>query len=168
MPVNILIKSPYLIKIYKSYVFQKIIGLFIMASSIIVFVAFMILQPQRMGKTTSVKAFSILLIISLIFFLIREFYFFVIDKDNLLAKIGNKCQINERNFLLEDICSILIVKYNGIGIMSNGYNIFLKLKSGKNIPISIRVSENDKEKVKNALSIFFNMEKLETKKWLIS
>ena len=101
------------------------------------------------------------------FFLVRECYFLYIDKSNILAKNGDGIKINKRSFLLQDINSISIIEYNGIGIMSNGFNVFIKLKNDKSIPISIRISGDDAKKVKTALTKFLNIEIFEEKKWWI-
>lgn len=167
MPITVIQKCPNLIEIKNAYVFQKSIGLFFVAVPIIIFISFMIMQPERMGKSITVKAFSMTLIIILIFFLVREVYFFYIDRSNILSKNGLTFEINGKFFLIKDIDSILIIEYNGIGIMANGYNVFMRLKGGKNIPISIRISKDDSEKVKNILCQFFNIEKIDRKKWWI-
>ncbi|MFY7653076.1 MAG: hypothetical protein ACOVQE_10245 [Chitinophagaceae bacterium] len=167
MPVIVLESSPNLIEIKRAYQLQKIIGLLVMVLPIMVFVLFMIWQPERMGKTTTSKAFGIILILLLMFFLIREFYFLYIDRNNILNKDGDVIKINQKIFLLQDIDSISIIEYNGIGIMSNGFNVFIKLKNNKSIPIAIRVSEEDAGKVKIALSKFLNIEIVERKKWWI-
>ena len=127
----------------------------------------MVLQTERMGKSASTIVFSIVLILFLMFFLVRECYFLYIDKSNILAKNGDGIKINKRSFLLQDINSISIIEYNGIGIMSNGFNVFIKLKNDKSIPISIRISGDDAKKVKTALTKFLNIEIFEEKKWWI-
>ena len=167
MPVTITKKSPHVIKVERAYMVQKLIGLFIMTVSTLTFVLFMLLQPERMGKSQMLKAFSVIVVFFLIFFLVREFYFLYIDKSNCILKIEDRFKINNSDFLLKDIDSLLIIEYNGIGIMSNGYNVFIKLKSRKKVPISIRVSKIDMENIKDALGQFLDIKKIEKKKWWI-
>ena len=167
MPVSILSNSPDLIQIKRAYKFQKVVGLFLMASSIIVFVLVMILHPEKKGKTISLKLFSVIIILLLIGFLIREFYFFYIDRNILLSKSGESFIINNRSFLQTDFHSVLIIEYNGVGTMEKGYNVFVKLVKGKNIPIAIRVSKDDKERVTKVLCKFLNVQKLKKRKWYI-
>lgn len=69
---------------------------------------------------------------------------------------------------LSDFFSIYIIEYNGIEIMKNGFNVFMKLKSGKKLPISIRVGKRDMENVKHEIQLFLGIEKIEKKRWWIS
>ena len=66
-----------------------------------------------------------------------------------------------------DFHSVLIIEYNGVGTMVKGYNVFVKLVKGKNIPIAIRVSKDDKERVTKVLCKFLNVQKLKKRKWYI-
>ncbi len=167
MPVIIIEKLPNLIEIKQAYRFQKVAGFSLMAASIIVFIVSMILQNNLIDKSATNKVFNMVLILLLTFFIVREFYFLCIDRNYVLIKNGNSIKINNRSILIQDLNTISVIEYNGIGIMDNGFNIFLKLRNGKSIPISIRISLNDAEKVKIALTEFLKIEKFEEKKWLI-
>lgn len=167
MPVNILIKSSDMIQFKKVYSFQKIIGLLLMTLAILFFVIFMLLHPERMGKSYSLKTFSFILMFFSILFILREFYFFYIDRDVTINKNLEDFRVNGKVFCISDIDSISIIEYAGIGIMENGFNIFIKLKNRKKIPVSIRIGRADMESVKNELIKFIGIQKIEEKKWWI-
>lgn len=167
MSVTILKKSLNLIEIKKGYLVNKIIGLFFISIPIIVFISITLLEPKRFGKTIADKVFCIILILLFLFILIRENYFMSIDKNRKILKIEGSVEINGKLFSILDFFSIYIIEYNGIGIMTNGFNVFLKLKSGKRIPVSIRVDREDMEKVKIELQHFLGIEKIEKKRWWI-
>lgn len=168
MSVSIIRESPNTIVIERAYIVQKVLGLLIMAVPILFFIVFMVLQPERMGKSVGMKLFSLIFILFLIMILTREFYFLYIDKSNLIIKDGERFKINKNDYLIDNLSTLLIIEYNGIGVMSNGYNIFIKLKNNKRVPISIRINKIDKEKVVEVLCAFFNINKVEEKKWWIA
>ncbi len=167
MPVRIIKESQNVIKIGTAYSIQKTIGLFMISVSILLFTLFILFQPERIDKSFTYKIFNIILILVLLLYLVREFYFFYIDKHRTLTKNGEELKVNKLEFLHSDVSSLLIIEYNGIGIMGNGYNLFIKLKNLKRIPISIRVGKDDMERIKSEMKLFFKVEKLEEKKWWI-
>ncbi len=167
MPVKILIKSSDEIQFKKAYAVQKTIGLILISLAILIFVIFMLLHPERMGKSYSLKTFSFALMLFSVLFLVREFYFIYIDRDVIISKNLEDFRINDKVFGISDIESISIIEYVGIGIMENGFNVFIKLKNRKKIPISIRIGQTDMESVRGVLVKFIGIQKVEEKKWWI-
>ena len=164
MSVTIFKNSHDNLQINRTYWVQKVIGSCIMAISILIFIGFKIFEPQRMGKTVGAIIFTKIVLCFLLLVLIRIFYFLAIDKNNILVKEGEWVKINSRIFLIAEIDSIRIVEYPGFRSMDNGFNVYLKLRNKKTIPISIRVTKEDAENVKDALVEFLQVETLE-KKW---
>jgi hypothetical protein len=167
MSVKIREKSSCLIEICNAYRVVKTIGLLIMTLGIIGGLILMLFNQEQIEKKTSSIIFNATLALLSAAFLTREFYFYHIDKNNSISKTESLVKIDKASFLLQDIQALLIIEYNGIGIMSTGYNLFIKLKNNKRIPIVIRVGLEDVEKVKDALCKFLNVEKIEKKKWLV-
>ena len=167
MSVKIIVHSQNQLELKRAYIFFKIVGLLIIAITILTVLTIMLVHPEKMGQSLAAKSLSATIMLLLSAFLIREFYFFFIDQNRTILIKGNEFTLNNKTFPLTEIHSFLLIEYNGVGIMSNGFNLYLTLKSGKKLPILIRVSEIDVKNVNEQLRSFFKIEKFEKRKWLI-
>lgn len=164
MGVRIINESPNVIKIEKAYSIQKVIGIFTLTILILGLVCFILYQPGRLGKSFTHKTFNITVMILLLLYLARAFYFVYIDRTITFYHYGEKFKVNNREFLHAEIDSLLIIEYTSIGIMPNTFNLFIKLKKNKRIPVSINIAKEDVERIKPGLHLFFNIDKSEEKK----
>ena len=153
--------------IIKTSRYLNFFGLIIIALPILIFVFFMLLEPQRMGGTFFSKIISLLVILFLLFYLSRVLYLLFVDNDLTITKNDSISVINGKTYLLSDISSLLIIEYFGFRSMPNGFNLFLKTRFGKRIPVAIRAGCEEKDEIKIVLKEFLNIAKVEEKKWWI-
>ncbi len=157
------------LRIKKKSRFLNLVGFIFTALPIIFFVAFMAFYPERMGKTISVRIFSIIVISFLLFYLSRVLFLLIVDKDLTILKIGEgKFKIREKEYLHANIVSLLIVEYFGFRTMPNKFHIFLKMSNKFKIALVVRIDKEDMENAVSILKEFLKVEKVEKKFWWVN
>lgn len=146
----------------------KTLGLIIVSAVIIFFCSYMLVNPVKMGTSTISIILSGLFLFLLIIILSRVIYFYLIDKTNDIKKIDGQFIVNDsKKYLLTDLYSVYITEYNN-NARENSFNIYIKLKNSRKIPVAIRVDPEFAIEVQNGLMQFFNLNLVEKKKYWIN
>lgn len=155
--------------IKKKIRFLNLIGFVFTVLPIVFFITFMIFHPERMGSTLSIKIFSIIVILFLIFYLSRVVFLLVVDKNLVIQKIDDKkIKILNKEYMSTNITSLLVIEYFGFRTMPNGFHIFLKMNNKKKIALVVRLNKEEKENVVDVLKKFLKIDKIEKKNWWIN